>query len=264
MLLRRRRKWKSRGDGKVSRKRKWLIFLIVFVLLIVQGFIFIDRNLKTPMMHLAKIRLKQIATQSINAAITETISDNVNADKLIDWKLSRDGKVNGFNLNYSEHIRITADMIRTVETLLKKLGTVPDHIPLFQGSAVAASFGPKVPIRFVPLGAAKVEVNTRAKDVAINMLLIEVYVRIVAEVTVVIPFDSESELVETEIPISYSLVVGDVPAYYFDNKGNPIGSDKDIVPPTISLPPNLNLEQSETTSGEPAGEEISPSPSDQP
>lgn len=258
MLLRRRRKWRSRGNRKVSKKRKWLIFLFVFVFLIVQAFIFIDRNLKPPMMHLAKIRLKQIATQSINAAITERISENVNADKLIDWKLSSNGKVNGFNLNYSEHIRITADMIRTVESLLKKLGTVPDHIPIVQGSAIAASFGPKVPIRFVPLGAAKVEVNTRAKDVAINMLLIEVYVRIVAEVTVVIPFDSESELVETEIPISYSLVVGDVPAYYFDNKGNPVGADKDVVPPTISLPPNLNLGPAETTSGELSEEEAVP------
>ncbi len=68
------------------------------------------------------------------------------------------------------------------------------------------------------------------------MVMFEVYVRIIAEVSVIIPFDSDTEIVETEIPISYSLVVGDVPTYYYDNKGNPVGSNKDAGPPSLSLP----------------------------
>src|SRR5690606_34073504 len=48
-------------------------------------------------------------------------------------------------------------------------------------------------------------------------------------------FDTKPEMVETEIPISYLLVVGDVPMYYYDNKGNPVGGDGKGAP-NISLP----------------------------
>ncbi len=58
-------------------------------------------------------------------------------------------------------------------------------------------------------------------DVGINMVLVEVYIRVIEEVAIVIPFDLEPEVVETEIPISYLLVVGDVPMYYYDGKGQP-------------------------------------------
>ena len=56
------------------------------------------------------------------------------------------------------------------------------------------------------------------------MILVEVYIRITAEMAIIIPFDTKPETVVTEIPISYLLVVGDVPMYYYDNKGNPSGS----------------------------------------
>jgi len=272
MLRRRRwgsRRWHSRSGrtGKsrrrMSAKRKWLIVLIVLTLFIVQGFIFVERNLKPPLMNLAKIRLKQIATQAINSAITERISQNTDAEKLIDWKMNKDGKVSGFMLNYTEHMRITADTVKTVDGALKSLGSVPEHIPLGQamGSAIVASFGPNIPVRLVPQGAAKVELNTRPTNVGINMILVEVYIRIIAEVTVIIPFDTQSEIVETEIPVSYSLVVGDTPTYYFDNKGNPVGNGKEALPnlslPNLTLPngtqPQLNAPESTTTT-QPSGE----------
>ncbi|MDT2248692.1 sporulation protein YunB [Paenibacillus larvae] len=106
-------------------------------------------------------------------------------------------------------------------------------------SPIIASFGPEIPVRLLPVGNVKVDVNTRYQNAGINMILVEVYIRIIAELSIIIPFDSEAEMVETELPISYSLVVGDVPMYYFDNKGNPVGNTKEILPPNISIP-NLN------------------------
>ncbi|UJF32339.1 sporulation protein YunB [Paenibacillus hexagrammi] len=112
-------------------------------------------------------------------------------------------------------------------------------------SAILASFGPEIPIKLLPVGNVKVDLSTRSQNAGINMVLFEVYVHIIAEVSVIIPFDSDTEIVETEIPISYSLVVGDVPMYYFDNKGNPVGDAKDsAAAPSLSIP---SLPQTSTT-----------------
>jgi sporulation protein YunB len=262
----RRRRWKSRSKGSGSKKRKWLIILLVFVLLIIQFFILIDQKLNKPMMHLANVRLTQIATEAINSAITQQISESESANKLLDWKLNKDGKVTSFVLNYAEHMRITAGMIHTIQSTLQKLESIPEHIPLGQAfkSPIIGSFGPNIPIRLVPQGAAKVEINTRPQDIGINNILIEVYAHISVDVRIIIPFDSEPAVVEAEIPISYALVVGDVPSYYFDNKGNPInGVNKDIAPPNISIPgikpPDAGSDTG-STSGEPNNAETDQQP----
>lgn len=238
----RRRRWRSSPTGKSSRKKKLILALLLFFLFSLQAFIFIERNLRPPLMSLAKVRIKQIATQSINSAIADRISEKTNAEELMDWKMDSSGKIKGFMLNYSEHMRITSDTINTVQKLLDGLKTLDEHIPLGQAlnSAILSSFGPEIPVRLVPVGNVKVDLSTRVQNAGINMILVGVYVRIIAEVTVIIPFDTDIEIVETEIPISYSLVVGDVPTYYFDNKGNQVGSNKDAIPPNVTLP-NLKM-----------------------
>lgn len=67
------------------------------------------------------------------------------------------------------------------------------------------------------------------------MILVEVYIHIIAEVAVVVPLDMEPEIVDTELPISYLLVVGDVPMYYYDNQGRPVG-ENGASAPSLALP----------------------------
>jgi len=222
---------------RLGKRRVALIVFVLLTILTVQGFVFVERNLRPPLMNIATLRVKQIATEAINESIAQQVAGRSDFEKLVDWRTDAGGKVSGFMLNYGEHMRITSETIRTVQETLNEIKHIPEHIPVGQalGSAVIASFGPRVPVRFEPVGAAKVELNTRQSDAGINMILVEVYIRIVAEVAIIIPFDTKPEMVETEIPISYLLVVGDVPMYYYDNKGNPVGGDAKGAP-NISLP----------------------------
>jgi len=241
-----RKGWRSKPTRKPGSKRKlFFIALVVFTLLSLQSLIFLEKNLKPPIMALAKIRIKQIATQAINQAISEQIASGSNFQNLIDWKTDRDGKVAGFMMNYAENMRITSRTKEVVEGTLKDMKDLNEHIPLGQalGSAVIASFGPQIPIRLEPQGAVKIELNTKQQDAGINMVLVEVYIRIVAEVAIIIPFDTEPEVVESNIPISYMMVVGNVPQYYYDNKGKAIG-DNSTGAPSLALP-GLNTPSSE-------------------
>ncbi|WP_249716569.1 sporulation protein YunB [Paenibacillus sp. J31TS4] len=230
-------RWKSRTPRKKSRRRIIFVVLLLIMLFSMQSFIYLDKNLKRPLMNLAQIRVKQIATQAINSAITDRINEGTNFDKLIEWKYDNQGKITGFMLNYAEHMRITSQTIGKVQGVLADLQQMPEHIPLGQAldSPILASFGPDIPVRLVPAGAVKVELDTRPQNIGINMILVEVYIRILAEVTIIIPFDSKPELVETNVPISYLLVVGDTPMYYMDNKGNPVGQSGPL-PPGVTLP----------------------------
>jgi sporulation protein YunB len=238
---------------RVSRKKIALFVLFMFLLSTVMSIVFIERNIKPHLMNVASVRVRQLATQSINQAITERIAQGTDLQKLIEWKHDNNGKVSGFVLNYVEHMKIASDSIGVVQRALDQLSELPEHIPLgvAMHSAILASHGPDIPIRMVPAGAVKVDVNTRQTNAGVNMVLVEVYIRIAAEMSVIIPIETKPEVIETEVPISYVLVVGDVPTYYFDNKGNPVGgsgsSNPNMSMPNISIPPPQTSPGKETT-----------------
>jgi sporulation protein YunB len=220
-----------------------MFVLTMFLLSTVLSMVFVEKNIKPHLMNLATVRVRQLATQSINNAITERIAQGTDLQKLIEWKHDNNGKVSGFMLNYVEHMKIASETISVVQRTLDQLSEIPEHIPLgvAMHSAILASFGPDIPIRMVPAGAVKVDVNTRQTNAGVNMVLVEVYIRIATEMSVIIPLESKPEVIETEVPISYVLVVGDVPTYYFDNKGNPAGVNGNgggggMSHPNISLP----------------------------
>lgn len=226
-----------------SRRKWWIIASLIFLFGIFQLFLYVERNLRPPIMHLAQIRVKQIATEAINKAITSQVTEGKQFDNLVNWKTDSTGKVTGFMLNYAEHLKITSFTTQLVQETLESMDQRKEHIPLGQvlKSPIIASFGPQIPVKIEPQGAVKVQLDTRQQEAGINMILVEVYVHIVTEVAVVVPFDMEPEVVETDIPISYMLVVGDVPMYYYDNQGRPVGENSSNAP-SIALPPLSNSE----------------------
>lgn len=230
--------WGSRPKSPRRKLKIWTA-IIVLTLLIggIQSFLYVDKHLREPLTKVAQLRIKQVATQAINKATTEQVASQSEFEKLVDWKMNSNGKVSGFMLNYNEHTKIRAQTIETVQSTLADLKEIPEHIPIGNalGSPLIASYGPRVPVKFEPVGAVKVDLSTRQQNAGINMILIEVYIHIVAEVAIIIPFETEPQMVETEIPISYLLVVGDVPMYYYDNKGNPVGNSAPGAP-NIALP----------------------------
>lgn len=244
--------WSTTPRKPKSKRKFWLIALIIFSLLSIQMFLYVDKHIRPPLMHLAKIRMKQMTTQAINKAISEQIIGGRPLDKLFEQRMDNEGKVSSFILNSAEHMRITSETASVVENAMHEVEVFKDHIPLGQalGSALIASFGPRIPVKMEPQGAVKVELSTRPQEVGINNVLVEVYIKVTGEVSIVIPYDSEPEVIEVEIPISYLLVVGNVPLYYYDSKGNPVGTNREQAP-ALSLPsslPDKNKESNQSDS----------------
>lgn len=241
----RRRGWRSRTRRPKRRRRIWIAVVIISIIGLVQFVQYVERRMTGPIVHLAQIRVKQIATESINDAITAQVANQQQVGQLIDWKMDDNGKITGFMLNYSAHMKVTSETIQTVRHTLDEVARLSETIPLGQalGSPLLASFGPSIPIKIEPKGDVKVDLNTRRQDAGINMILVEVYLRVRTELAVVVPFDMESQSVETEIPVSYLLVVGDVPMYYYDSKGNPVGEGQADAP-NIALPALPGKEES--------------------
>lgn len=233
------RGWPKRPPRRL-RLTRGRIALLLFLFVVFSSVAiarFLDTRLREPLFFLAKVRLTQMATEAINAAIAERFAEQAATESLIRWQKDDSGRITGFLIDYKEQMKITSETIRIVQGILREKEEIPERIPLGHAlkSPLLSAIGPRVSVTFQPLGAVKADVETRQVDAGINNVLVEVFLRIRTDIAIVIPFDREPETIETEIPLSYLLVVGDVPLYYYDNKGNPVGSGA-AQAPAIALP----------------------------
>jgi len=231
------RRWRSSGKHTGSRKKIFFFSMVVMLFFMLQSLVYIEKNLRAPLLNIAEVRVKQMATQSINQGVANLFAQGNAYGSLINWQTDKTGKNTGFVLNYAEQMKMTAETIRMMQNIMNDLKTAKEYIPFGMAfnSSILASFGPDIPIHFVPAGDVQVEMDTRSQNAGINTVLVEVYMHIVAEVTIIIPFESAPQTIVNDVPISYVLVVGDTPMYYVDSQGNPIGSSNPL-PPNISLP----------------------------
>ncbi|WP_025028427.1 sporulation protein YunB [Caldalkalibacillus mannanilyticus] len=224
-------KFKTNRKGPLRGKHIFLIVLILLTLISIQGFVFVERNLEPALKEIARTHVKQIAMLAINEAISKKISESFSdEDQLIHERT--EGKIAYISFDQSKHARIVTQVTDRANQTLMELYQQPVSIPIGQAlnSNILSQLGPDVPITLIPMGAARADIDVRMQEAGINNVMIVVYLRIEADVRIVIPFSSDEAVVTTEFPIDHIFVQGEVPEYYFK------GGDGQVTPIPHMMP----------------------------
>lgn len=138
-------------------RKKTSLFFILFILCLVGGFLFADRQLRPTIQAKAEAHARVIATTSINQAIQEKVAKNIRYEDLISVKVDNRGRVVLMQPNTGEINRLASDATIAVQQLMKKIERNSIYIPLGQllGSQILAGRGPDIPIAIVPVGTWK-------------------------------------------------------------------------------------------------------------
>lgn len=204
-------------------QRRWIVLaLLIIVPLFI--FAFIDQQIREPFMQLAKLRVKQIAMDAMNESITMQI-DRIESEPLVQFQRNAAGNITDYVVHPAAQLRLRTELIAAMKQHLHQVGRIVESVPLGQlwGSTLLTAFGPQIPIEFEPHGAVQVAYETRTRTAGINMVVVELYMRVDTDLTIIVPFDRKPVHVRTEVPVNYMLIVGDVPTYYYNSSGEPIG-----------------------------------------
>lgn len=92
--------------------------------------------------------------------------------------------------------------------------------PLGQATnnALLGNLGPRIPIRFTPVGSVDTDVQTKVEQYPINNMFVTVTIQVDVTVQIIIPFGTEQTNVHQEVPIAIGLYPGEVPQFY-NNSG---------------------------------------------
>ncbi len=204
------------------------IIFIIFITTFLKIKIFTVKS-KSILLNFANNQSTKIATSIINISLKETFKsdtneilnmqydgngnflgisiDNQKANKLnyqiidnilLNIKILESGKLNNLNLEYLNQNNLIYKV---------PIGIVY-NIPAF------VDISAKIPFKISFLSNVESNINTKIKEYGINNSLIEIYLKIILNIQVILPFSANKIKVTKEIPIDSRIVQGKIPQYY--------------------------------------------------
>lgn len=204
-----------------------LIALVIFLVMSIQFLFFLQKRLEPTLLILASQKAEQLAKEAITDAVTKRISQQgVDFNQIVKIEKNNEGQIQAYQFNFKEYARIVGETTSRIQNKLQEFeeDKVDRTIPLglATGNSFLANMGPNLPITFAPIGSVKTKLETELKEAGINMVLATVYIFVEVDLRIVIPFATDEQTITTKIPITHSLIVGDVPQYLYNNpEGKP-------------------------------------------
>ncbi len=199
-----------------------IAFLTMLVLLFLLLLIF-EHNLKPTIREIAEAKARWAATEAVNQAIKEKIADSVDYHDLISIQKDNSGRVVLMQPNIVRINQLASDTTLAINAALKDLVNQQFYIPVGQvlGSQLLANYGPRIGVSIYPVGTVRTNVFDRFEEAGINQTRHRLYLDIVSQVKVVVPLITSNVKVSEQVPITDTIIVGQVPKLYvnFNSKG---------------------------------------------
>ncbi len=200
-----------------------LVKVLIPIFIILLLFIAIEKNLRDTIFTVAGARATQAATEAINQAIAEKVVGSVDYRELIYTVQDNNGRIVLMQANTLKLNKIASDTTLAVQQKLRELGNEKFNIPLGQalGSKLLASYGPLIKVVIVPVGTVQVRVSDDFDEAGINQTKHRLLLNVETRVKVVIPLTSSEATVRTQVPITETVLIGEIPKTYIKlNLGN--------------------------------------------
>ncbi len=154
-----------------------------------------------------------LITQSIEITLSDSSQDYSGFAEII---YDENGDIAAVETHAEKVNALQTALLRNVNTFLDKSCDTDLQVSLGTASGVwiFAGRGPSVPLRFLPIGNAKVELVSELESAGINQTCHKITIKVTLHVAAAIPFYKTETEIEYEYLLSETLLVGDVPEGY--------------------------------------------------
>lgn len=203
--------FRKRNLGKRNLITFMLITAILFLLL--EGLFYVEKKLRPAIIAVAAIKANAVAIEAINRAILDKATQGVDYQDLIQIERDEQGKIVLARLNSVEANRVMAETSIAIKDALGNMERMTVRIPLGEvtDNYLLAAYGPSIPVRFIPAGKVNTELEDRFESAGINQTRHKIHLRVHAEMQIVIPFTAAPVMVDTTVPVTDTIYLGQVP-----------------------------------------------------
>lgn len=203
-------------ESVIKRKRKRhrpRLFLFVPVPILALAILF-NSSLRAPLLEEARIRTEEAALMALNTA-AERVLDSGTDFGLLDVT-ETGGESFIINADTAKLNRVLTRLTSNASELTAELGVIGAEADLgtLSGILPLIGRGPRVRVRFEPVGAVEAQPFSKLTSCGINQSLYTLCARLTVKVRLFAAGKSETVTVKTTVPIAETVIVGKVPQVY--------------------------------------------------
>ena len=186
--------------------------LLIFSFIIFSAFLFI--SFSPAFFTVAKSACGNQVRSLLYSAVL-SVSESEDFSSLADIK-EVNGKITSISLNTKSTNKIRAALAEKINSNLSDEKHSTFHIPVGNLTKIPllSGRGLKIPVRIIPLGSIDADICSELTDAGINQTKHSVYIKASAKVSLMTPFSSAVTETETSIPLTETVIVGDIPSLY--------------------------------------------------
>ena len=160
-------------------------------------------------------------TLCINDTISRKFADeDYDYDYFVDLDYGADGTVNAVRANMARINALSSELLSDIVHAADG-GELSLSIPIGNvlGSSLLLGKGPEIPVDITMLSSSHVDFQNELSDAGINQTKHQIKLEVVIDIDVIMPWQTVSTQVVSEILIAETVILGDVPETYL-NWGN--------------------------------------------
>lgn len=189
-------------------------FIIVLLLSVLLIYIVVDRNLRPTVIAIAKSQANLLVNDAVSRSVQQKIAEkNVRYQDMIEIHKDSAGRIVMMQANTVGINQLATDITMEVDRQLRLLEQEELKVSLGQamGSHILANYGPRINVSILPVGSVNVLVTDKFESTGINQIRHQISLDIKTKVRIAIPFYENDIDIHTIVPLTESVIVGDVP-----------------------------------------------------
>ena len=197
-------------------KRKVIIFLAILFALLVCIFLYLNYVVNPVIISTSSAKVKSLSQRAVENAVREVIHDNVMYDTLVMITRDNNGNIVTISSNSATINMLALELTDKAQSALSKMGATGINIPIgsFSGMPIFTGRGPAVNIKMLPIGTIYCKFESTFTSAGINQTNHRIYLKVHSSVSVILPTANQTIKTETQLMISESIIVGEIPETY--------------------------------------------------
>ena len=206
----------------MRRKRHWKITLFLILALSIWAFVGLRSRLWPVVRSRARTQVTNTASDLINDAILKQIMEGqIQYDRIVFFEKDLNGRITALKTNMAEVNRLKTETLNLINDEI--LAQDSEHLGVSLGSLILPEFfsgkGPLIPVRILAIRNSDANFHSNFSEAGINQTLQQLSMDVIVDVTILVLGQTETFTVSSQMVVAETIIVGDVPATYFQTGG---------------------------------------------
>lgn len=194
-----------------------LLFLLIAAAAVACGFLF--RSLVTG---LAVSSARDVVVTSVNSIVKDIMTDSdFDTAGLVNLEKDADGNITAVTTNVAAVNTLASEVLeRTVELTAEQVISISVPLGNFAGTPLLLNKGPSITVNIVMLSSSVAGFRSELTSAGINQTRHQIMLELNVQASLLMPWRTISTSVDTEVLVSETVIVGDVPDSYLNWENN--------------------------------------------